>query len=71
MQLKVNGEATTVEGSTVSVAELLTINHVEMPDRVSVQRNGEFVPRDAFATTTVKEGDEVEFLYFMGGGAHQ
>ena len=27
-----------------------------------------FVQRDTFGTAALKEGDVVEFLYFMGGG---
>ena len=30
--------------------------------------NEEFVPSDEKETTVLKEGDVVEFLYFMGGG---
>jgi len=33
-----------------------------------VELNGEILERESFATTPVKDGDEVEFLYFMGGG---
>ena len=36
--------------------------------RVTVELNGEILERESFATTQVKDGDEVEFLYFMGGG---
>jgi sulfur carrier protein len=36
---------------------------------VSVQVNGEFVGRDDFSTFLVNNGDEVDFLYFMGGGS--
>jgi len=43
-------------------------NKVEQPDMVSVQLNGEFVPRDRFAATVFQDGDEIDFLYFMGGG---
>ena len=39
-----------------------------MPDMVSVELNGEYLDRDVFDSTPVKDGDEVEFLYFMGGG---
>ena len=39
-----------------------------MPEMVSVEYNGEMLERDTFDTTQVKEGDSVEFLYFMGGG---
>jgi sulfur carrier protein len=37
---------------------------------VSVQVNEEFVDREEFATLQLNEGDEVDFLYFMGGGAY-
>lgn len=67
MQIKVNGSPQAIEHS-VTVAELLVLNKVEMPDMVSVQLNGEFVKRENFASTIVKENDEIDFLYFMGGG---
>ena len=35
-----------------------------------VQVNEEFVDREEFATLQLNEGDEVDFLYFMGGGAY-
>jgi len=67
MQITVNGEKQEVaEGSTL--AELLTKNRVDNPDLVSVQINGEFVDKDAYAATGLTPGQEVDFLYFMGGG---
>jgi len=36
---------------------------------VSIQLNGQFVNRDDFDSTQVAEGDELDFLYFMGGGS--
>lgn len=68
MKLKVNGKDKVYPQDKLSVAELLTIDKVERPQMVSVQRNGEFVKRGAFATTYLKESDEIDFLYFMGGG---
>ena len=38
---------------------------------VSVQLNGEFVAKENFGGTALKEGDAVDFLYFMGGGAER
>ncbi len=67
MQIKVNGAPQEIE-TGLDVAGLLVRNNVEQPDMVSVQLNGEFVQRDRFAATAFKEGDEVDFLYFMGGG---
>ncbi|MBQ4463702.1 MAG: sulfur carrier protein ThiS, partial [Eubacterium sp.] len=34
----------------------------------SVSVNEEFVKSSEIQTTALKEGDVVEFLYFMGGG---
>ncbi len=67
MKIKVNGTPQEIE-TGLSVTGLLVRNKVEQPDMVSVQLNGEFVQRDRFAGTVFKEGDEVDFLYFMGGG---
>lgn len=68
MKLKINGEIKNFEG-VLTVNELLKSENVEMPDMVTVQLNGEFLERDTFATLTLNDGDEVDFLYFMGGGA--
>lgn len=63
----VGGERKEVkEGTTVQ--ELLLIEKVEMPEYVSVSINEEFVLREDFDKRELKEGDTVEFLYFMGGG---
>ncbi len=67
MNLTVNGvETATPDGITVT--DLLREQKVKMPDMVSVELNGEILERQSFPTTTLKAGDEVEFLYFMGGG---
>ncbi len=68
MKIQSNGETVELE-KELTVAELLKVQKVKMPEYVTVQINEEFVPRDAFETRTVKDGDKVEFLYFMGGGA--
>jgi sulfur carrier protein len=67
MKIKINGEQKEFAAS-MSVLNLLKANKVEQPEMVSVQLNGEFVERENFESTNVKEGDEVDFLYFMGGG---
>ena len=40
------------------------------PEYVTVTVNDDFVERDDFETIKLNEGDAVEFLYFMGGGAY-
>jgi len=64
----VNGKSQSIDKDTISILELIKLNNVQQPDMVSVQLNEEFVTRDSFESTQVKEGDEVDFLYFMGGG---
>ena len=54
------------EGTTV--AKLIELENVETPKYVTVSINEEFDDQGAFETTDLKEGDVVEFLYFMGGG---
>lgn len=68
MNIKVNGEDKNIKDG-VTVTEILKIENVEMPDMVSVQLNDEFVDRDKFPDTVLKENDKIDFLYFMGGGA--
>ena len=52
------------------VAEFFFKENVENPEYVTVTVNDDFVERDDFETTKLNEGDAVEFLYFMGGGAY-
>ena len=66
--ITVNGEKQEV-ALPITVSELIKQNNVAQPEMVSVQVNEEFVERDDFDTTTLNEGDTVDFLYFMGGGA--
>lgn len=53
----------------ITVKELIAAENVETPEYVTVSINDEFVDSGAFETTVIKEGDSVEFLYFMGGGS--
>ena len=67
MKLTINGESKEYD-SSLSVSDLLKRENVQMPETVSVQLNEEFVAQEHYASTQLKEGDEVNFLYFMGGG---
>ncbi len=68
MKIKVNGKDKTIDVSSLTIAGLLKTDNVANPEQVSVQLNGEFVDRQKFADTRLKDGDAVDFLYFMGGG---
>ena len=52
----------------LTVAQLIVDENVETPQYVPVTINDEFVENGTFEQTVLKDGDNVEFLYFMGGG---
>ncbi len=52
----------------LTVAQLIIDENVETPMYVTVSINDEFIASGTFETTVLKDGDNVEFLYFMGGG---
>lgn len=53
----------------ITLDELIRLNNVFQPEMVTVQVNEEFVDRDDWARTVLKDGDKVDFIYFMGGGS--
>ena len=67
MKITVAGERKEVNDG-ITVAGLIELEKVETPEYVTVSVNEEFIENEAFASTVLKEGDEIEFLYFMGGG---
>ena len=69
MNLTVNGKPTTIDGrESLNITALLNELKVAQPDYVTVELNGDILERENFGSTTVSDGDAVEFLYFMGGG---
>ncbi len=67
MQVFVNGETKKIpDGLTVSgLLEHLEIKH----ERVAVEINEEIVRKATYGEVMVNEGDRVEVVQFMGGGA--
>ena len=68
MKITVAGERKEVADG-LTVAALIEQENVETPQYVTVSVNEEFRESGTFESTVLKEGDEVEFLYFMGGGS--
>ena len=54
------------EGTTV--AQLISAEKSSDPQSVSVSINEEFLRSNQYDSHVLKDGDEIEFLYFMGGG---
>lgn len=55
------------EGTTL--AQLVIDEKVENPEYVTVTVNDEFVENHDLENVVVKANDNIEFLYFMGGGS--
>jgi sulfur carrier protein len=65
MQLEINGKSEEFPGG--SVLDLLKTKKIE-PQMVAVEVNDSLVQREQLGTTQLKEGDRLEFLFYMGGG---
>jgi len=66
MNLLINGEGREFS-SGMTLAAL--VEHLGMkPDRVAVELNLQIISRVAWADTTLKDGDRLEIVHFVGGG---
>jgi len=70
MKLHINGEERNFSSSPdpftlAALVELLGMK----ADRVAVELNRDIVPRDRWAETRLNEGDRLEVVHFVGGGA--
>ena len=68
MSVIVNGEerALTAPQTVEDLLESLSVD----ARKVAVELNLEIVPRSAYGDTTVADGDRLEIVHFIGGGAH-
>jgi sulfur carrier protein len=66
-QIRVNDETLEVQ-LPLTLAELIALRQIFQPEMVSVQVNGTLIEHGQFDATVIQKGDEVDFLYFMGGG---
>lgn len=67
MRVTINGEEKDFEAA-VSVDALLRAVGLD-PAKVAVERNLEIVPRSQYAEISVEDGDRLEVVHFIGGGA--
>ncbi len=64
-----NGDPYPLDGE-LSIADLLVRLSID-PRRVAVEHNLVVVKRSAYETTTVRAGDQVEVVNFVGGGTRR
>ena len=66
MQLTINGKEENLEVSTVM--DILKVKEID-PQLVAIEVNTQMIDQENLGTTSLKEDDKIEFLFFMGGGA--
>jgi thiamine biosynthesis protein ThiS len=66
IDLQINGKRVQLEGTTPLLAYLETLG--VRPNSVAVEHNGAIIGRDAYASTTLGDGDVVEIVRMVGGG---
>jgi len=65
MQVTINGKTEEITEGTV--LDLLQAKKIE-PHMVAVEVNDAVLDRNHLATTSLNNGDRIEFLFYMGGG---
>jgi thiamine biosynthesis protein ThiS len=67
MNITLNGEKKEIpdDVTIIGLLDFLKIQH----QRVAVELNMEIVKKDRYGETPIKEGDSLEVVSFMGGGA--
>jgi len=68
MKLKVNGEEYLTEKT--SIMQLLAEMGI-VSSRVAVEVNLQVIKRADYDNFSLKDGDSVEIVYFVGGGRHR
>ncbi|MFH1684254.1 MAG: cysteine synthase A [Candidatus Margulisiibacteriota bacterium] len=66
MNIKINGKPEQINEG-ISVAELLQAKNIRA-EVVTVELNDKIIDRGAYNSTRLKDGDLLEFVYYMGGG---
>ena len=69
MKITVSGAEKEVKDG-LTLPELIEMENVETPEYVTVSINEEFVESAAKDSTVLKDGYNVEFIYFMGVGSY-
>ncbi len=65
LEIIVNGESRTT--TPLSVLDYLRSLEID-PARVAVELNMDILPKGEYASTMLKQGDQLEIVHFVGGG---
>lgn len=68
MRLKINGKDETLDAAEIRLTDYLASKGIR-PETVAVEINLTVIEKSRYADTQLREGDEVEIVRFVGGGA--
>ncbi|MGA7751381.1 MAG: sulfur carrier protein ThiS [Candidatus Sulfotelmatobacter sp.] len=70
MKLQINGDPRDFNDASAPFTMAALIESLGMKsDRVAIELNRDIVPRDRWTETTLKDGDQLEIVHFVGGGS--
>jgi len=67
VRIQINGEQREFQERSLSLAELIATLSLA-PQRIAVEVNKTMVRQRDWPTTSLKDGDQVEIVHFVGGG---
>lgn len=63
----------TINGKSIGLSENITVSEYlkqnqYRPERIAIELNGSILPKSAYNSTILKDGDVMEIVSFVGGG---
>lgn len=69
MQVVINGKERDFPALSATATVTDLVDALELKgDRIALERNGEIVRRNDWASTSIQSGDKFEIVHFVGGG---
>lgn len=70
MNLLINGKEQSFSELSSGASLAALIDNLKLTgDRVAVELNGDIVTRSEWAAASLKDGDKLEIVHFVGGGS--
>ncbi len=69
LTIHLNGQSMSLSGGHGSTVAQLVAELGFQADRIAIERNGLILPRKDWGEVTLDEGDRLELVHFVGGGA--
>ena len=67
MKILLNNREEEFDINSMSISDMLIMKKFSFRMRI-IKINGQFIPKEHYDSTNIKNGDEVQMLYLMSGG---